>query len=175
MAPVARDDVEEVHYFIQVGESAPEFTATDDQGKKWLSSSYLGKKKVVVLCFYEGDFMPDCTREATEMRAVLSQLHFEKAEVFGISGDTPANHQLFKKTNKLKFTLLSDKDAKIAHRWGVSRLRWRRSAHQGTTRAMRSRFGVARRLVDGPTSSIARAGWRTRRWVWSRQGMRRKC
>jgi peroxiredoxin Q/BCP len=41
------------------------------------------------------------------------------AEVVGVSGDTAKNHQIFKKVNKLNFTLLADTDGKIAELFGV--------------------------------------------------------
>jgi peroxiredoxin Q/BCP len=113
-------DVEEVHYFVRVGDSATVFSATDDQGKKWTSSPFMGKK-ILVLFFYEGDFMKNCTREAREMQAVLGELRADRAEVVGISGDSPANHRRFKKANKLTYPLLADEDGKVTYRFGVSR------------------------------------------------------
>jgi peroxiredoxin Q/BCP len=113
-------DVEEVHYFVRPGDSAPEFSAIDDQDKKWSSSTFT-EKKILVVFFYEGDFMKDCTKEAREMQTWLGALRGERAEVVGVSGDSAANHRLFKKANKLKFTLLADQDGKVAHRFGVSR------------------------------------------------------
>jgi peroxiredoxin Q/BCP len=113
-------DVEEVHYYIRVGDSAPVLSATDDQDKKWSSTPFLGKK-ILVLFFYEGDFMKNCTKEAREMQSLLSELRTDRAEVIGVSGDTAANHRRFKKANKLSFTLLADSDGKVAHRLGVSR------------------------------------------------------
>jgi peroxiredoxin Q/BCP len=118
--PPLRGDVVEVHYFLRVGDKAPAFSAIDDQGKKWTSTTH-ARKKILVLYFYEGDFMPNCTRQAREMQAVLGQLRAQGAEVVGISGDTPANHERFKETNKLSFPLLSDEKGTLAHRFGVSR------------------------------------------------------
>jgi peroxiredoxin Q/BCP len=41
------------------------------------------------------------------------------AEVVGVSGDTAKNHQVFKKSHQLNFTLLADTDGKIAELFGV--------------------------------------------------------
>ncbi len=40
---------------VKVGDAAPSFEATDDQGKPWKSSDHVGKK-VIVVYFYPGDF-----------------------------------------------------------------------------------------------------------------------
>jgi peroxiredoxin Q/BCP len=40
---------------VKVGDKAPSFQATDDQGKTWKSDDHVGKK-VVVLYFYAADF-----------------------------------------------------------------------------------------------------------------------
>lgn len=42
---------EEKKVDLKVGDSAPEFTSVDDQGKPWKSSDHVGKK-VVVLYFF---------------------------------------------------------------------------------------------------------------------------
>lgn len=42
------------------------------------------------------------------------------AKVIGISGDTVSNLKLFKQTNNLNFTLLSDITGEIANMFGVS-------------------------------------------------------
>ncbi len=65
--------------------------------------------------------MPLCTKQAREMEAIHKELRAEGAEVVGISGDTPGNHRLFRKANKLTFTLLSDYEGKMTYRFGVSR------------------------------------------------------
>jgi len=119
-AALLRADVEEVHYFVRVGDKFPELTAPDDQGKKWTSTSVVGKK-ILVLFFYEGDFMPNCTKEAKEMQGIFTQLRGERADLVGVSGDSAESHQRFKKKNKLAFRLLSDEDGKMTYRMGVSR------------------------------------------------------
>jgi peroxiredoxin Q/BCP len=120
LAQAGRGDYDEVHYYVRVGDRAPEFSATDDHGKKWSSKEVVGRQ-TLVLFFFEGDFMKNCTRQARDLQAALEQLEACKAVVVGVSGDTAANHQLFKKANKLGFTLLADPEGKVAHRFGVSR------------------------------------------------------
>ena len=40
---------------VKVGDKAPTFEATDDQGKTWKSSDHVGKKFLVIY-FYPADF-----------------------------------------------------------------------------------------------------------------------
>ncbi len=117
---VVRGDVDEVHYFVQVGDRGPEITAKDDQGKKWSSTDHVGKW-ILVLFFYEGDFMTKCTQQARDMEALHKQIRAEGAEVVGISGDSVETHKLFRKTYKLTYRLLSDYDGKVTFRFGVAK------------------------------------------------------
>jgi peroxiredoxin Q/BCP len=117
---LARGDNEEKHYYVRVGDKAPEFTSTDDQGRPWKSTDTIGKK-IVVLFFYEGDYMTDCIVQTREMQGILPQLNYEGAEIVGVSGDTPANHERFKRLNHLSYTLLADPKAELAFRLGVAR------------------------------------------------------
>jgi thioredoxin-dependent peroxiredoxin len=48
-APAAEPAVD-----LKVGDKAPVFTSTDDQGKEWKSSDHIGKKPLVVF-FYSAD------------------------------------------------------------------------------------------------------------------------
>jgi thioredoxin-dependent peroxiredoxin len=115
-----RGDNEEVHYYVQVGARGPEWTAVDDQGKKWTSTAHVGKW-VLVLFFYEGDFMANCTRQARDMETLHKQIRAEGAELIGISGDSAETHQLFRKTNKLTYRLLCDYEGKMTYRYGVAK------------------------------------------------------
>ncbi|HEV3236280.1 MAG TPA: redoxin domain-containing protein, partial [Gemmataceae bacterium] len=48
---------------LKVGQTAPSFEATDDQGKTWKSSDHIGKS-VIVLYFYPADMTGGCTKQA---------------------------------------------------------------------------------------------------------------
>lgn len=103
---------------LKVGDKAPEFTLQDDQGKDWKSTEHFGKKFVVVY-FYPADMTPGCTKQACGFRDDLSQLKDAGIEVVGVSGDSVKNHQLFKKAEKLTFTLLADPKGEVAAKFGV--------------------------------------------------------
>ncbi len=103
---------------LKVGDPAPEFTAKDDQGKEWKSTDHVGKK-ILVVYFYPADLTGGCTKQACGFRDDMKKLQGKDVEVVGVSGDSPENHQLFKKVHELNFTLLADEDGKVAKAFGV--------------------------------------------------------
>jgi peroxiredoxin Q/BCP len=103
---------------LKVGDKAPTFTSTDDQGKEWKSSDHVGKK-ILVVYFYPGDLTGGCTKQACGFRDNMKKLTDKGVEVVGVSGDTVKSHQLFKKKEKLNFTLLADEDGSVAKKFGV--------------------------------------------------------
>jgi len=103
---------------LEVGDPAPKFSSVDDQGKPWKSEDYVGKK-IVVLYFYPADLTGGCTRQACGFRDDMKKLTDMGVEVVGVSGDSPENHQLFKKVHELNFTLLADEDGSVARKFGV--------------------------------------------------------
>ena len=103
---------------VKVGDKAPSFQATDDQGKTWKSGEHVGKK-FLVLYFYPADFTGGCTKQACAFRDNGKALTDKGIEVVGISGDSAGNHEQFKKYHKLDFTLLADEDGSLAKKFGV--------------------------------------------------------
>jgi peroxiredoxin Q/BCP len=103
---------------LKVGDPAPKFTSTDDQGKEWKSGNHVGKK-IVVVYFYPADLTGGCTKQACGFRDDLAKLTDLGVEVVGVSGDSVKNHKLFKKVHKLPFTLLADEEGKVAKKFGV--------------------------------------------------------
>jgi peroxiredoxin Q/BCP len=103
---------------VKVGDKAPAFESTDDQGQSWKSSDHVGKK-VLVIYFYPADLTGGCTKQACGFRDDMKKLADKGVEVVGVSGDSVKNHQLFKKVKKLNFTLLADEDGTIAKMFGV--------------------------------------------------------
>jgi len=103
---------------LKVGDRAPAFEGTDDQGRAWKSADRVGKKYLVVY-FYPGDFTPGCIRQAQSFRDNMNLLAAKGVEVVGISGDATRTHELFKKIQKLNFTLLADDEGALARKFGV--------------------------------------------------------
>jgi thioredoxin-dependent peroxiredoxin len=101
---------------IKEGNKAPDFSATDQSGKKIKLSSFRGKKNVV-LYFYPKDMTPGCTTEACDFRDQFKK--FKSTEILGVSIDSPERHQKFIEKYDLPFTLISDVDQKVVNKYGV--------------------------------------------------------
>jgi len=103
---------------VKVGDPAPVFTSTDDQGKPWKSTDHVGKK-VLVIYFYPADFTGGCTSQACGFRDDEKKLADKGIEVIGVSADSAKTHEAFKKAHKLPFTLLADTQGEVAKKFGV--------------------------------------------------------
>src|SRR4051812_26019717 len=71
---------------LEVGDRAPVFEASDEDGRTWQSATHVGKK-IIVLYFYPGDFTPGCTAQAQKFRDNMNKISDLGAEVVGVSGD----------------------------------------------------------------------------------------
>jgi len=103
---------------LKVGDPAPVFECTADNGKTWKSADHVGKK-ILVVYFYPADLTGGCTKQACSYRDDMSKLTEKGVEVVGISGDSAKNHEVFKKVEKLNFTLLADENGAVAKKFGV--------------------------------------------------------
>lgn len=103
---------------LKVGDAAPVFEVEDDKGEPWKPQDHFGKK-IVVVYFYPADMTGGCTKQACAFRDDFPKLEDEGVEVVGVSGDSAANHRLFKKAHNLNFALLADVDGKVADAFGV--------------------------------------------------------
>ena len=103
---------------LQVGDTAPLFSGTTDDGSAWNVSDYLGGKFIVVY-FYPAAMTGGCTAQACAYRDFQNDIQDADALIVGVSGDNPAGLQLFRKAHELNFTLLSDENGTIAKEFGV--------------------------------------------------------
>jgi peroxiredoxin Q/BCP len=103
---------------IQIGDRAPELTATSHDGSPFVLSEQRGRH-VVVLFFYPGDETPICTQEACAFRDAYADFVEAGALVVGISGDSLQSHRQFAAARRLPFILLSDPDGAIQKSFGV--------------------------------------------------------
>jgi peroxiredoxin Q/BCP len=103
---------------LAVGDKAPEFKLIADDGSTWNIKEFLGKKNIVVY-FYPGAMTSGCTKEACAYRDHMIDLQSANVVVVGISGDKTENLKLFKQSENLNFTLLSDEKGDVAKTFGV--------------------------------------------------------
>jgi thioredoxin-dependent peroxiredoxin len=103
---------------LKMGDKAPKFEGRTDEDKSWKSTDHVGKK-ILVVYFYPKDMTPGCTKQACSYRDMQKDFADKEVEVIGVSRDTIASHQEFKKEYDLNFNLLADPDGKIAKAFGV--------------------------------------------------------
>jgi len=102
---------------LEVGDTAPEFTAPADGGGTIKLTDLRGKK--VILYFYPKDNTPGCTTEACDFRDNMASLAQQGVAVLGVSPDSVASHDKFKSKFDLPFPLISDPQHEIAAAYGV--------------------------------------------------------
>lgn len=105
--------------WIEVGQRAPAFTLTADDGQKVRLADLKGQP--VVVYFYPRDDTPGCTREACAFRDQKAALKKLGAAVLGISADSIESHGKFRDKYRLNFPLLADTDHKVAEKYGAWR------------------------------------------------------
>jgi len=103
---------------VKVGDQAPDFQLTDQQGRTVRLGEFRGKK-AVVLYFYPKDDTPGCTKEACAFRDQYQDFKDAGAEVIGVSSDSEASHAKFVAKHRLPFTLVADGDGGVRKRYGV--------------------------------------------------------
>jgi peroxiredoxin Q/BCP len=102
---------------LNIGDLAPDFELSDQDGKTHKLSDYLGKK--VVLYFYPKDNTPGCTKEACGFRDNFAEYRKNDIVVLGVSKDSEKSHSKFAEKYFLPFTLLSDTETTVAQAYGV--------------------------------------------------------
>jgi peroxiredoxin Q/BCP len=102
---------------LKPGDKAPPFRLATDGGGE-ISLSKL-KGTPFVLYFYPKDDTSGCTREALEFTKLAKKFQDLGVALVGMSKDSTASHDRFKTKHKLKLTLASDPETKIAQLYGV--------------------------------------------------------
>jgi len=100
-----------------VGQVAPDFTATAQDGTSVHIAALTGKP--VVVYFSPKDETPGCTKEACSFRDAWAPLAKTGAVLVGVSADSLDSHKAFVAHWKLPFLLVSDADGSIAKKYGV--------------------------------------------------------
>jgi thioredoxin-dependent peroxiredoxin len=101
---------------IDIGKKAPQFTLDGTDGG-WSLSDAIGG--AVVIYFYPRDNTPGCTQEGADFAAAHAEFKKARAQIFGISADSLAAHEKFKRKMEFPFELLSDPDKKVCKLYDV--------------------------------------------------------
>ena len=102
---------------LNVGDNAPTFSLSDQEGKQVSLSDFKGKK--LLLYFYPKANTPGCTKQGCSIRDASDQLKKLGMAAVGISPDEPPKQKKFDDKYGLGFPLLSDPDHKVAKAYGA--------------------------------------------------------
>ncbi|OGK26373.1 thiol peroxidase [Candidatus Roizmanbacteria bacterium RIFCSPHIGHO2_02_FULL_40_13b] len=108
--------IEKLH-LLKVGETAPDFSLLDQDGKTHTLSDYRGKW--IVLYFYPNDDTPGCTKEACNFRDSHELFKKKNIQVFGVSKNTVKSHEKFAQKYSLSFPILADPEKVVLTKYGV--------------------------------------------------------
>jgi peroxiredoxin Q/BCP len=133
----------------QPGDTAPDFTLSDQQGNPVTLSELRGKS--VVLYFYPRADTPGCTTQACGVRDHRPDYEQAGAVVLGVSPDPVKAVSKFDQKFDLGFPLLADEEHKVAEQYGV----WVEKSMYGRTYMgnERTTFVIA---PDGTISDVFR-------------------
>ncbi len=108
---------------LQLGDTAPDFTADSTAGK--ISLHDYGGDSWVVLFSHPKDFTPVCTTELGEVSKLKAEFDKRNVKVLGLSVDPLSDHKAWvgdiEETQgcALNFPLLADPDRKVADLYGM--------------------------------------------------------
>jgi peroxiredoxin len=102
----------------QVGDTAPEFTASSTSGIDVSLSSFRGKRNVL-LAFFPLAFTGTCTKELVCFTDDFDQFAENDVEILPISVDSTASLREFKNKLHMRTELLSDFKRDISRAYGV--------------------------------------------------------
>ena len=102
---------------LKIGNKAPNFTSTDQDGKTISLSDFTGKK--VVLYFYPKDNIPGCTDQACNLRDNYALFKAKGFTILGVSCDDEKKHKKFIQKFELPFPLIADTDQTVVNAYGV--------------------------------------------------------
>jgi thioredoxin-dependent peroxiredoxin len=102
---------------LSPGDTAPDFTLTNDVGDDVTLSDLRGRK--VIVYFYPAAMTPGCTKQACDFSDSLDSLRGAGYEVLGVSKDKPARLAKFRERDQLTLTLLSDESLEAHQAFGA--------------------------------------------------------
>ena len=103
---------------LNVNDSAPEFTAKDQNGKSFDLKNEL-KNGAVVLVFYRGQWCPYCNRQLKELEDSLSLIKGKGATLVAVTPEVNDNINKTVEKTKASFPILFDNGLKIMKSYNV--------------------------------------------------------
>ena len=104
---------------IKVGESIPDITLKNVDGKNVVLSDLVAKGPTL-LVFYRGGWCPYCNVHLGELKTIEKDLQDLGYQIVGVSPDKPGLLKQGIQENKLTYQLLSDSSAEAAKAFGLA-------------------------------------------------------
>jgi peroxiredoxin Q/BCP len=134
---------------VALGKPAPDFTLPSDGGGTISLKKLKGRN--VVLYFYPKDDTSGCTKQACGFNDALPDFEGLDAVIIGVSRDSLASHDKFKKKYGLNFTLASDEAGEVTQAYGV----WKEKSMYG-----KKYMGIERSTFLIDAKGVLRQEWR---------------
>jgi peroxiredoxin Q/BCP len=128
--------------------SLPDFELSATGNQRFQLSAFKGHP--FVLYFYPRDDTPGCTDEGVQFRDLHPEFVKLRVSVFGISRDSLASHEKFKRKMSFPFELLSDPEEAACGIFGVIK--------------MKNMYGRQVRGIERSTFVVDREGRIAREW-----------
>jgi peroxiredoxin Q/BCP len=128
--------------------AVPDFELPATGAQRFQLSAFKGHP--FILYFYPKDNTPGCTDEGLQFRDLHAQFVEAGWAVFGVSRDSIASHESFKRKMSFPFELLSDAEEKACSIFGVVK--------------MKNLYGKQVRGIERSTFAIDREGRIAREW-----------
>lgn len=106
---------------IAEGAAVPTVSCVDQAGKE-VKLAESAAKGYALVYFYPKADTPGCTKQACSLRDSYEAITEKGVKVYGVSMDTVEAQKAFADKYKLPFTLLADKEGKVADAFGVPHL-----------------------------------------------------
>ena len=103
---------------IQIGQNAPHFTMTNQDGKSVNLSDYSGK--YILMWWYPKASTPGWTIEGKGFRDRIQDYQAKNCVILGVSFDTPNDNKSFKDEFDFPYDLLTDQDREASRIFGAS-------------------------------------------------------
>ena len=103
--------------YLNIGDQAPDFTGTDQNGNKISLKDFKGNK--IILYFYPKANTPGCTAESCNLRDNFDDLTKRGFKIIGVSADSVEKQKRFAEKYNLPFPLIADESRRILKAYGA--------------------------------------------------------